>query len=155
MGNRGWNIPLILKRMIECLMILGALLLIALPFFWLFGPDGVSNFFAGHSKDHLVTFLFLEISGIIGWFILFYLRKLLKTVIISSPFEYCNVMYLKYTSYLCAATALILLVKTAVDFSPMTPVVAILAILSSLFCQTLAAVFDKAIRLKDENDLTI
>jgi len=155
MGNRGWNIPLILKRMIECLMILGALLLIALPYFWLFGPDGVRNFFAGHSKDHLVTFLFLELSGIICWFILFYLRKLLKTVIISSPFEYCNVMYLKYTSYLCALAALILLAKTAVDFSPMTPVVAILAILSSLFCQTLAAVFDKAIRLKDENDLTI
>ena len=41
------------------------------------------------------------------------------------------------------------------DFTVLTPVVAVLAVLASLFCQTLAAVFDKAVRLKDENDLTI
>ena len=33
--------------------------------------------------------------------------------------------------------------------------VAVIALLASLFCQVLAAVFDKAIRIKNENDLTI
>ncbi|MBT7121499.1 MAG: DUF2975 domain-containing protein [Clostridia bacterium] len=50
---------------------------------------------------------------------------------------------------------MVLIVKSFVDFSILTPVIAVLALLSSMFCQTLAAVFDKAIRLKAENDLTI
>jgi len=79
----------------------------------------------------------------------------MKTVINSKPFVFDNVKYLKYISYLCAAAALILIIKTFIDFSVLTPVVAVVAMLSSLFCQTLAAVFDKAIRIKDENDLTI
>ena len=155
MGKSEWNIPLILRRMIESLLVLGAILILAFPFVWIFGPDIVKTLFASHSKAQWVTFVFLELSGIICWFILLCLQKLLKTVIKTSPFVYCNVKYLKYTSYLCAFAALVLLIKTFVDFSAMTPIVVLLALLSSLFCQTLAVVFDKAIRLKDENDLTI
>lgn len=155
MSKSQWNIPLVLKRMIECLLVLGALLTIALPFVWLYGPDSVISFLTEHTRSHWMTLVFLETCGVICWFILLYLQKLLKTVIGSTPFVHCNVKYLKYISYFCALAALALLIKTFVDFSIMTPVVAILALLSSLFCQTLAAVFDKAIRLKDENDLTI
>ena len=155
MRKSEWNIPLILKRMIECLLIPGALLVLAMPFIWMFGPQTVKDFFAGHTLDQWVTFVFLQLSSILCWLILLFLWRLLSVVIISSPFVYKNVLYLKYISYLCALAALVLLVKTFVDFSAMTPVVAVLAILSSLFCQTLAAVFDKAIRLKNENDLTI
>lgn len=155
MGKSEWNIPLILRRMIECLLVLGAILILAFPFVWAFGPGVVKTFFAAHTQTQWVTFVFLELSGVICWFILLCLQKLLRTVIKTSPFVYCNVKYLKYTSYLCAFAALVLLIKTFVDFSAMTPVVVLLALLSSLFCQTLAVVFDKAIRLKDENDLTI
>ena len=83
------------------------------------------------------------------------LQRLLKNGLESSPFVQQNVLYLKYTSYVCAAAALVLIGKTIADFTVLTPVVAVLAVLASLFCQTLAAVFDKAVRLKDENDLTI
>ncbi|MFA5675777.1 MAG: DUF2975 domain-containing protein [Christensenellales bacterium] len=155
MSRSEWNIPIILKRMIECLLIPGVLLIIALPIAWIFGPRAIRDFFAGHTNDQWITYIFLQISAVLCWLILFFLRRLLTIVIKSSPFIYCNVLYLKYISYLCAFAALVLFVKTFLDFSVLTPVVAVLAVLSSLFCQTLAAVFDKAIRLKDENDLTI
>ncbi len=149
------SIPTILKWMIECLLIPGVLIILAFPFVWIFGSAAIRNFFAGHTDDPWITFVFLQISAILCWLILFFLWRLLTKVIKSSPFVYSNVRYLKYISYLCAIAAVVLLVKTFLDFSVLTPVVAVLSVLSSLFCQTLAAVFDKAIRIKGENDLTI
>lgn len=151
-----WNIPLILKRMVEILLIISPLIMIALPFvFSGLADEFVNVHISSDAQNRWVTFAFLEVCGVFCWFILLLLQKLLKTVIKSSPFEYQNVTYLKNISYLCAAAAFVLIVKTFVDFSVLTPVLAVLSLLSSLFCQTLAAVFDKAIRLKDENDLTI
>ena len=151
-----WNIPLILQRLLEITLVLGTVFIVALPFMTaLLDEKLVADYFTGTSNDKWLSFALLELCSICCWFILVFLRKLLKTVIVSSPFVYKNVLYLKYTSYLCAAAALVLAVKALFDFTVLTPVVAILAVLASLFCQTLAAVFDKAIRLKDENDLTI
>ncbi len=151
-----WNIPLILLRMLEILLMLGLLLIIVLPFvFRYFEPQFVNTYISSHAQNRWLALVFIEICSVGCWFILLFLQKLLKTVNESSPFVYKNVKYLKYISYLCALIAIVLIVKSFVDFSVMTPVIAILAMLSSMFCQTLAAVFDKAIRLKDENDLTI
>lgn len=151
-----WNIPLILQRMLEVLLAVSPLIIIALPFiFTYFDPEFVNTYISSDAQNKWVALTFIEICSVSCWFILLFLQKLLNTVNISSPFVYKNVLYLKYISYICAFVALVLIVKTFVDFSVMTPVVAILGLLSSLFCQTLAAVFDKAIRLKDENDLTI
>ncbi len=146
-----WNIPLILKRMLEVLMVLGPLFMVALFFIFRLDSPTVSEIFPGQ----WITFMFVEVCGVFCWLILLMLQRLLTTVIKSTPFVYENVKYLKYISYLCAAAALVLLIKTFADFSVMTPIVAILALLSSMFCQTLAMVFDKAVRIKDENDLTI
>lgn len=148
-----WNIPLILKRMLEVVMVLGPMLMIAIPFILV--PMEKKHEIAGSSQNIWITIMFLEVCGAFCWLILLFLQKLLKTVLGSTPFLYSNVKYLKYISYLCAVIALVLIVKTFADFSILTPVVAVIALLASLFCQTLAAVFDKAIRLKDENDLTI
>ena len=151
-----WNIPLILKRMLEALLILSPLVMIALPF--LLAPisqDAVVTHVSSDSQNRWLTLAFLEVCGAVCWVILLFLQRLLTTVIKTSPFEIQNVKYLKYISYLCAGAAVVLIVKTFVDFSILTPVVAVLALLSSMFCQTMAAVFDKAIRLKAENDLTI
>lgn len=151
-----WNIPLILQRMLEVLLVISPAIIIAVPFiFAFFDPEFVNTYIAGDAQNKWATLTFIEICSVSCWLILLFLQKLLKTVNISSPFVYKNVLYLKYISYICAFMALVLIVKTFVDFSVMTPVVAILGLLSSLFCQTLAAVFDKAIKLKDENDLTI
>jgi hypothetical protein len=156
MDKNLWDIPLILKRMLEVMLVLGIVFIIALPIIIIFmNQHIVDSFFSGAAQNKWLSFLFLELCSIFAWFILLCLQKLLKTVIIHSPFVYSNVLYLKYTSYLCAGAGLVLIVKTFADFTVLTPVVAVLAILASLFCQTLAAVFDKAIRLKDENDLTI
>ncbi|MDD5018598.1 MAG: DUF2975 domain-containing protein [Eubacteriales bacterium] len=151
-----WNIPLILKRLLELMLILSPILLIALPF--LLAPleqDVVNTHISSYAQNRWVTLAFLEICGVFCWLILLFLQKLLSTTIKNSPFVYKNVYYLKYISYLCAVTAVVLIAKTFIDFSILTPVVAVISLLASLFCQTLAAVFDKAIRLKDENDLTI
>lgn len=151
-----WNIPLILVRMIEILLVFGLLLIIVLPFiFRYFQPQFVNTYISSHAQNRWLTLVFIEICSVGCWFILLFLRRLLKTVIKTSPFVYKNVKDLKYISYLCALIAFVLVVKSFMDFSVMTPVIAVLGALSSMFCQTLAAVFDKAIKLKDENDLTI
>lgn len=151
-----WNIPIILQRMLEVLLVISPLAIIAMPFIFLYvDSDFVNRNISGGAQDKWLSFPFIMICSICCWFILLFLQKLLKTVNVSSPFVIKNVQYLKYISYLCAFMAFVLIVKTLVDFSVMTPVVAILGLLSFLFCQTLAWVFDKAIRLKDENDLTI
>ena len=151
-----WNIPLILQRLLEITLVLGTIFIIALPFMTALMDERIINgYFTGTSNDKWLSFALLEMCCLCCWFIIVFLRKLLKTVIKSSPFVFNNVLYLKYTSYVCAAAALVLVVKSLIDFTVLTPVVAVLAVLASLFCQTLAAVFDKAIRLKDENDLTI
>jgi hypothetical protein len=155
MGISKWNIPLVLKRMLEVVMVLGLALMIVLPFILAPMEQTHVSQIAGSSHNIWITMMFLEICGIFCWFILLFLHKLLKTVLESSPFVYKNVTYLKDISYLCAVIALVLIIKTFADFSILTPVVAVIALLASLFCQTLAAVFDKAIRLKNENDLTI
>ncbi len=151
-----WNIPLILQRMLEVLLVISPFVIIAMPFIFLYvDPAFVDKYFSGGAQDKWVAFAFIEFCSVCCWFILLFLQKLLKTVNVSSPFVIKNVQYLKFISYICAFMAFVLIVKTFVDFSVMTPVVAILGLLSCLFCQTLAWVFDKAIRLKDENDLTI
>jgi hypothetical protein len=145
-----WNIPLVLKRMIEVLMALAPVLMVVLPFVFRLDSPVVGKVFPSW-----VTLVFIEVSAVFCWLILLMLRRLLNTVIHSSPFVYENVQCLKRISYFSAAIALLMLIKTFMDFSVMTPIIAILALLSSLFCQTLAMVFDKAVRIKDENDLTI
>jgi hypothetical protein len=150
------NIPLILKRTLEALLVISPLILIALPF--LVAPmtqDTVVSHVSSAAQNRWVTLAFLEVCGAICWVILLFLQRLLSTVIKTSPFETINVRYLKYISYLCAGAAVVLIAKSIVDFSILTPVLAVLALLSGMFCQTLAAVFDKAIRIKEENDLTI
>ncbi len=156
MDTSRWNIPLILKRMLEIVLFLSPVLMIVLPF--IVAPldqEYANSHLSGTAQELWITMMFIEICGIFCWFIALFLQRLLKTTITSSPFVYKNVCYLKYISYLCAAIALVLIIKTFVDFSILTPVLAVITMLASLFCQTLAVVFDKAIRLKDENDLTI
>ena len=156
MSMRKWNIPIILQRMLETLLVLSLLLLIALPFvFAALDQDTVNQHVSSHAQNRWLTLAFFEICGVCCWFVLLMLQKLLRTIIKKSPFVCDNVRYLKWISYLCAAAAIVLIVKSFVDFSILTPVIAVLALLASLFCQTLAAVFDKAIKIKDENDLTI
>jgi hypothetical protein len=145
-----WNIPLILKRMLEVLLVLAPILMVALPFIFRLDSPVVGKVFPSW-----VTLVFIEASAVFCWLILLMLRRLLATVIDSSPFVYKNVQCLKRISYFCAVIALLMLIKTFLDFSVMTPIIAILALLSSFFCQTLAMVFDKAVRIKAENDLTI
>ena len=155
MFSSKFNIPKILKGMLLALLILSPAFLIAMPF--LFGVVSeevvVSNISIVNSK--IVTLVFLEACGVICWFSLLLLYKLLSTVIKTTPFMDVNVKYLKILSYLFAGAGVILVVKSVLDFSILTPVIAVLAALASMFCQTLAAVFDKAIRIKEENDLTI
>ncbi|MBT7121500.1 MAG: hypothetical protein HN948_00665 [Clostridia bacterium] len=96
-----WNIPHILKRMLEALLILSPLVMIALPF--LFAPieqDTVITHVSSASQNRWVTLAFLEVCGAICWVIILFLQRLLTTVIKTSPFVIKNVKYLKYISYL-------------------------------------------------------
>jgi len=151
-----WNIPLILKRMIEALLIVSPAIMIVMPILFAnASQEFVDTYTSSFSHNRWLTLAFLEVCGALCWMVLLMLQRLLTTVIRKSPFEQVNVKYLKLISYFCAGAALVLIVKTIVDFSVLTPVVAVISLLASFFCQVLAAVFDKAIRIKNENDLTI
>ena len=98
MDTGKWNIPIILKRMLEIVMILAPALMVVLPF--MIAPhQGFANaHISGTAKNPWITLAFLEVCGVFCWLILLFLHKMLKTTIKNSPFVYKNVNYLKYIS---------------------------------------------------------
>lgn len=155
MFSSKYNIAKVLKRILEALLILSPLFMIAIPFLFKIASLDVVVSDASMLKSKAATLAFIEACGVLCWFSLLLLHRFLTTVIKESPFVYKNVKYLKYISYLFAGAGVILILKSVLDFSILTPVLAVLALLASMFCQTTAAVFDNAIKIKEENDLTI
>ncbi len=151
----GKSISCYLKIILEVLLILGGLIIIALPFVFRLLPSDIFNtYFLGNS--YYFSMIFLEICGIITWFFLNEIRKIFKTLEEEGePFVQHNVLHLRRCAWMCLALSFMFLVKTIVDFSLLSPVMMIAFFLGCLFLRVLADVFVKGIKVKAENDLTI
>jgi uncharacterized membrane-anchored protein YitT (DUF2179 family) len=143
-----------MKATLDILMILGIAIIIALPFVFRLIPNDVfDKYFL--SNSYVFSLIFVEICGILIWIVLNEIRKIFKSLSLGEPFIKHNVLHLKRSAWLFLVLSVLFLIKTVVNFTLLSPVLMIAFFVACLFCRVLAEVFDKAILVKNENDLTI
>ena len=102
----------------------------------------------------LNTILFM-LSGVGAVLIVHELRRMFRTVLAEDCFVRQNVVSLRRMGTLGLAIAAITAVRLCVIFTPATVVIIIVFFIAALFSFVLSHVFDRAVKYKEENDLTI
>ena len=97
---------------------------------------------------------FLTVAGLMACHILIELLFVMRTVG-DDPFVQRNVYAFSRMGATAELAGLLFLVKSVLDFTPMTAVCALVMLLSGLFALVMADVFRRAGAFKQENDLTI
>ena len=107
-------------------------------------------------KTHywLNTGLFM-LSGLGAVLIIYELRRMFRTVLAEDCFVERNVVSLRRMGWLGLAIAAVTAVRLAVIFTPATLIIIIVFFIAALFSFVLSQVFDRAVKYKEENDLTI
>ena len=105
-----------------------------------------------HYWFNTILFMF---SGVGAVCIIHELRRMFRTVLAEDCFVQQNVVSLRRMGWLGLAIALITAVRLAVIFTPATVVIIVVFFIASLFSFVLSQVFDRAVKYKEENDLTI
>ena len=100
------------------------------------------------------TTLFV-LSGVGAVLIVRELRRMFRTVLAEDCFVEQNVVSLRRMGWLGLAIALITTVRLIVLFTPATLIIIAVFFIAALFSFVLSQVFDRAVRYKEENDLTI
>lgn len=107
---------------------------------------------AEHRVFHLILFFLGDLGCI---FIIRELRRMFRTVLEDRCFVRENVTSLRRMGYYGLGIALVMAVRLAVAFTPATVFIIAVFFLAALFSFVLAGVFHRAVRYKEENDLTI
>lgn len=97
----------------------------------------------------------LYITGIISLIILNEMRKIFNTLEAKNPFIYENVRSLKNMSICAIIISFVYISKVFIYNSIMAMLVVLVFFLASLLALVLSEVFKKAVKYKEENDLTI
>ena len=129
----------------------GILATAALPWLFRLGARYYPNL---ETHYWLNTGLFM-LSGAAAVLIIRELRKMFRTVLREDCFVFENVKSLQRMGWLGLAIALITSVRLVVLFTPATVVIILVFFIAALFSFVLSHVFDRAVRYKEENDLTI
>ena len=116
---------------------------------------GESTEYAAITDHYWYAVVSIMAVGIFTLLILFELRKMMKTVIEDNCFVEANVKSLyRMGTYAFVITGVKLL-RCFVYFTPAAMIIAGVFLFAGLFSKVLARVFDRAVRYKQENDLTI
>ena len=99
--------------------------------------------------------ILLMACGVGAAAILFELRRMLCTVVGGNAFVRSNVVSLHRMGYFALGIAILSAVRLLLVFTPATLLILGVFFLAALFSFVLAQVFDRAVRYKEENDLTI
>ena len=143
---------LITKCLLNAMLIGGAIATVVIPFFikWY---GNINEYYSG-SFYIPQTILFL-ISGVFSCLIVFELRRIIQTVDKGDCFVRRNVKSLKYSGTYGFIIALCTVCRMFLYVTPGAFVVIIVFVLAGLMAKVLAQVFDRAITIKEDNDLTI
>ena len=103
------------------------------------------------------TFLYVifMITGILGLFIVYEVRRIFKSLNDQNPFSRGNVKSLKRIAWFSFGICVLYTVKSIWDFSFQTVLVTVVFLIAGLFMLVLSEVFRQAVEAKIENDLTI
>jgi hypothetical protein len=98
---------------------------------------------------------FLYITGIVCLGLVNEMRKIFKTLNRKNPFMVDNVKSLNRVGGACLVIAAAYIFKVFFFNSVLTAIIAMVFIIAGLFAIVLAEVFQQAIAVKEENDLTV
>ncbi len=107
--------------------------------------------------DEAVTVLvvILFTSGIAAVYILYILKKMMKTLMDGDPFVMENVKCFLKMACACAVIGVVYAVKCVLLFSWTTLLVVGAAVMGTLICMTVSGIFRQAVQYKQENDWTV
>ena len=123
----------------------------ALP--WIFRWGG--QFYPSLKEHYWLNTILFMLSGVCAVLIIRELRRMFRTVLAEDCFVQQNVLSLRRMGCLSFAIAVITAVRLVVLFTPATLIIITVFFIAALFSFVLSHVFDRAVRYKEENDLTI
>ena len=149
------------KRFLDFSLVVGILMEIAVPIGLRTAVDitlatmGDTSEYAAIKENYIFAVVSIMLAGAFALLILYELRKMMKTVIDDNCFIQENVTSLYRMGNYAFAIALVKILRNFVYFTPAALVTAGVFLFAGVLSKVLAKVFDKAIRYKEENDLTI
>lgn len=142
----------ITKVVLDFMMGSGVLVLLASPFLLREAGD---KWIPVIQKHYLLYVLVYLLSGICGLYIVYQLRKMMKSVIRKECFIDENVEALGKMGRASLIITIAFFVKAVLAWTPTGTIIAFVFFIAALFCFVLEYVFAEAVRYKKENDLTI
>ena len=149
------------KRFLDFSLIIGILIELTVPIGLRKAVDitlatmGDSSEYAPIKEHFGFAVVSIMLAGAFALLILYELRKMMKTVIEDNCFVQENVTSLYRMGNYAFAIALIKILRNFIYFTPAAVVTAGVFLFAGVLSKVLAKVFDKAVRYKEENDLTI
>ncbi len=149
------------KRFLDFSLTVGVLIEVTVPIGLKKAVDitmatmGDSSEYAPIKQNYIFAVVSIMLAGAFALLILFELRKMMKTVIDDNCFIQENVTSLYRMGNYAFAIALIKILRNFVYFTPAAVVTAGVFLFAGVLSKVLAKVFDRAVRYKEENDLTI
>ncbi len=145
------NIIRITKYLLDFMFFGGILVILTLPFSLKWAGNYLPEIEAHYAEMVIIYF----VLGILGIAILGELRKIFRTVLADDCFVYDNVVSLQRMGTYSFMIALVSMARTLIYLTIAMLVVILVFIIAGLFSKVLAFVFDRAVKYKEENDLTI
>lgn len=148
------------KLLLDIMFYLGIVWIVLSPFLarmcgrWFYG-NGYASFWH-------VNGVVWPLSGLLGVSIVFFLRKMFRSLLGGDPFIEENVKSFQTIAFLCGGISVLYFIKCGLMlfsyfylFSVSSVMIAAVFFIGMLFCFTLQYLFAQAVCYKQENDLTI
>lgn len=142
----------ILRRLLELIMLGGAAIIAFLPVLL---KRYLGSLYMGTEEKYWFLLPFLYITGFLALITLYNIRRILKTLGRRNPFMEDNVKSFQHMAISSFAIAILYIVKILFFNSFLTIILAMVFVIAGLFSIVLAEVFHQAVKVKEENDLTI
>ena len=139
------------KYLLDAMFYVGILITVGIPVIFHY----VGKYMASFRTYYLAQCVLYMGSGILAILIVLELRRMFGTVLRDDAFVMGNALSLKRMGKCSFLIAGISLIRLPLAATPATVVIIIVFSIAGLFCFVLCLVFEQALHLKDENDLTI
>lgn len=139
------------KFCLDVMFYLGILVTVTVPVSFRF----LGKFYPNIRNHYVAMCIIFIICGVLALWIIFYLRRIFRTILSGDCFVEANVISLKRMGAASFLISLMTAVRLLFVVTPATLVVILVFFIAGLFSLVLAQVFAQAVSYKQENDYTI
>ncbi len=115
----------------------------------------LGDYYPNISNNYVVMCILFMLCGLLALWIIYYLRRIFRTVIAENCFVQENVHSLKRMGIASFLISLVTLLRLFFVVTPATLIIILVFFIAGLFSLVLAQVFAQAVSYKQENDYTI